>query len=180
MLLLLGITKTSSHNASYLSFFSGSHSRTRLSHHHDLGLLDSISHPCKNILRLFARLFAISLNDSQSCLSLLTLGLHFTHLQYSLSFSDKPGVCQPWHFSVTMYFSDSPTGSEWSLAPFNSDIAFGSHIEVCHCSFYFGGSGMHKAWKTALGRHQHKSDLVTLLLTTPPGFSSFSKLFFLP
>lgn len=113
---------------------------------------------------------ATSLNDSQGCLNLLTPGLHFTHLQYSLSFSDKPRFCHPWYFTVTMYFSDSPTGSKWSLAPFNSNIAFGSRTEVCHCSFYFGGSGMHKAWKTTLGRHQHKSDLVIFLLTTSPWF----------
>lgn len=89
-------------------------------------------------------------SDSWNCLSLLTRGPHFTHLQCSLSFSDKPKFCQPWHFSVAMYFSDSPIESMWSLASFNSDIAFGSHTDVCHCSFYFGGSGMHKAWKTAL------------------------------
>lgn len=54
-LLLLSITKTSSHNASHLYVFSWSHSRTGLSHHPDLGLFGSISHPCKNVLRLFAR-----------------------------------------------------------------------------------------------------------------------------
>lgn len=58
-----------------------------------------------------------------------------------LQFLDKPRFCQCWHFSITMYFSDSPIESQWSLAHFNSDIPFGSHTDVCHCSFYAGGSG---------------------------------------
>lgn len=120
-----------------------------------LTYLDSISPSPKNIPRLFphqtdSQMCTTSVNASWSYLSLLTPGSHVTHLQFSFSFSDKTRFCQHWHFSITMYFSDSPIESKWSLAPFNSDIAFGSHTGVCHCSFYFGGSGMHKAWKAML------------------------------
>lgn len=135
-----------------------------------LALTQSLS--CKNILRLFphqneSQMYTISLNASWSYLSLLKPGSHFTHLQFPFSFSDKTRFCQHWHFSVTMYFSDSPIESKWSLAPFNSDIAFGSHTDVCHCSFYFGGSGMHRLGRLCYASHQHKSDHAILLLTTP-------------
>lgn len=95
----------------------------------------------------------------------------FTHLQFSLSFSDRPRFCQPWHFSVTMYFSDNLIEGKWNLAPFNSDIAFGSHTDVCHWSFYFGGWGSHRLGRLHYTGCQHKSVHVTLLLATPQWFS---------
>lgn len=107
------------------------------------------------------------LNASWGDLSLRTLGLHFTHLRFPFRVLDKTRFCQHWHFSVTMYFSDSPIESKWSLAPFNSDIAFGSHTNVCHCRFYFRGSGIHKPWRLCYASHQHKADHAILLLSTP-------------
>lgn len=82
-----------------------------------LTYLDSISCSHKNILRLFThqtggQRYATSLNAIWHYLCLLTLGSHFIHLLFSFSFSDKPRFCQRWHFSVTMYFPDSPTESK--------------------------------------------------------------------
>lgn len=85
-----------------------------------------------------------SLKASWCDLSLQTLGSPFTHLWFPFSFSDKTTFCQHWRFSGTVYLSDSPVESKWSLTPFNSDIAFGSHTDVCPCGFYFGGSGKHR------------------------------------
>lgn len=151
---LLSSMKMSSYNASHLTFLSPSHFKDgpiEVSHPHDLDSPWLNSHPCKNVLRLHTSAWWPDVYHQFTWqLELLLLGLHFTRLRFSLSFSDKPRFLPTLAFSVTMYFSDSLIEGKWSLAPFNSDIASGSQTDVCHCSFYFGGSGMHKAWEMAM------------------------------
>lgn len=124
---------------------------THKGHPHDLDSPWLDSHSCKNVLRLhISACWPDVYHQFTWQVELLSLGLHCTHLHFSLAFQTSLDFCQPWHFSVTMYFSDSLIEGKWSLALFNSDIASGPQTDVCHCSFYFRGSGMHKAWEMAL------------------------------
>lgn len=150
---LLRSMKMCSYNASHLTFLSPSHFKTgpikdipmTLTH------LDLIPIHVKNVLRLhISACWPDVYHQFTWQLEFLSLGLHCTHLHFSLAFQTSLDFCQPWHFSVTMYFSDSLIEGKWSLALFNSDIASGPQTDVCHCSFYFRGSGMHKAWEMAL------------------------------
>lgn len=103
---LLSSMKMSSYNASHLTFLSPSHFKDgpiEVSHPHDLDSPWLNSHSCKNVLRLHTSAWWPDVYHQFTWqLELLLLGLHFTHLQFSLSFSDKP------RFLPTLaFFSDN-------------------------------------------------------------------------
>lgn len=103
---LLSSIKMSSYNASHLTFLSPSHFKAgprEDSHPHDLDSPWLNSHSCKNVLRLHTSAWWPDVYHQFTWqLELLSLGLHFTHLHFSPSFSDKP------RFLPTLaFFSDN-------------------------------------------------------------------------
>lgn len=100
-------------------------------------------------------------------LELLSLGLDFTHLQFSLSFSDKPRFLPTLAFFSDNVFLWQPHSRQVELSTFQ--------LWYClwlsnRCSLYIGGSGCTRLGRWHCDHRQRKSNCVTLQFTAPQWF----------